>query len=660
MKTKYSVLALWSATSVLVVLLTAFSSPAAEIQDASPWMLITRDKHEVNAPTWQWTALVPRNGGSGIFTSNGDFWAQSIWQRSGDHSFRQMVENWRNPVTVVGGGWVWREDGSLVSLYDPQRAPLQIPNAVQFATTGAGGPFHMALMTDGTVAAWHRDGGGLVSPPGLTGIRSLASGRHILALREDGTLLECSSLTAAPTIRASGLTKGAHVFSTLSLPERAVVIDNEGRLIWTNVNGLADRLKGRKGIKKVLIEQNSALLTDGTYLPLVPTSLLADPRRRFPVLHGVMDVMTTSASNQGTAVLCDDGRFYRLDFNLYSTRPEIPWSSGPALDPALHRPASLSTDFDHAYVIADVGDFGRCDTGSKVLDFTVLNAGKQTLESVDYALSGRDAAEFSVIATRSKTDLVFAQRATLQVQIRPTSPGLKIATLTVSSNSPGVQPYVIPLRCEAVGSYKAVPASKTPATLTFGPLHEERQTGLIVQTLTYTNNSTIPLPNGLQFTLSKFPSGVWVLGSHAPYVVNVMADPNPPTTLYLDYTAPVSAGGKVEFTICYSDASRRLNASTQPLITSAPLLEKRPLPGLLGGTSIPMLRVVNVPQGRMLEWNAPSRGAYGFEYSDNGLDWYSASTLTYAMSARRMIWIDRGQPETVSKPTNRSYRIKKL
>ena len=623
-------------------------------------MIVTREKLEVKAPNWQWSALVPRNGGTGIFSRHSIADVASLFRNGTDPAYRQMVERWSNPVSVIGGSWIWREDGSLVSRQDPKRSPLQLGNAVQFATTGAGGPFHFALKEDATVLGWSRDGGGLVAPQGLTGIRSLASGRHILALRDDGTLLECSSLTSAPTILASGLKAGAQVFSTWSTPPQAAVIDSAGRLVWTNVTGLADRLKGRQGIKRLMIQQNSALLADGTYLSLVPASLLADPKRRFPVVKGVVDVLNSSTSSIQATMLLEDGTFYLLDTYLYSVRPDLPWSSGPALNPALHRTASLDTNFDQAFVTDDVGDFGRCDTGSKVINFTLFNAGQLMLEGVTFSLTGRDAGLFSIESDAAVLNPTFAQPHQFKVRIKPTSPGLKVATLNVRSTSPSVQPYEIPLRCEVLGSHKAVPASKTPAPLTFGPLHEERQTGLIVQTLTYTNNSTIPLPNGLQFTLSKFPSGVWVLGSHAPYVVNVMADPNPPTTLYLDYTAPVSAGGKVEFTICYSDASRRLNASTQPLITSAPLLEKRPLPGLLGGTSIPMLRVVNVPQGRMVEWNAPSRGAYGFEYSDNGLDWYSASTLTYAMSARRMIWIDRGQPETVSKPTNRSYRIKKL
>lgn len=659
MKTKHTLLTLSSAT-ICFAALAASHSPAASTQDFTPWMIVTREKLEVKAPTWQWSALVPRNGGNGIFSKQSIAEVASLFRNGTDPAYRQMVESWSNPVSVIGGSWIWREDGFLISRTDPSRAPLQLGDAIQFATTGAGGPFHFALKADGTVLGWSRHGGGLVSPHGLTGIKSLASGRHILALRDDGTLLECSSLTTAPTVLASGLKAGAQVFATWSTPPQAAVIDAAGRLVWTNVTGLADRLKGRQGIKRLMIQQNSALLTDGTYLSLVPASLLADPKRRFPVIKGVVDVLNSSNTSVQATMLLEDGTFYLLDTYLYSVRPDLPWSAGPALNPALHRTASLDTDFDRAFVTDDVGDFGRCDTDSKVIHFTLFNAGQFTLEGVTFSLTGRDAGLFSIESDTAILNPTFARPHQFKVRIKPTSPGLKFATLNVTSTSPGVQPYVIPLRCEAVGSYKAVPASKTPAPLTFGPLHEERQTGLMVQTLTYTNSSTIPLPNGLQFTLSKFPSGVWVLGSHAPSTVNVVADPTPPTTLYLDYTAPVSAGGKIEFTICYSDASRRLNASTQPLITSSPLLEKRPLPGLLGGTLIPTLRVVNLPQGRMVEWNAPSRGAYGFEYSDNGLDWYSASTLLYAASARRMIWIDRGQPETLSKPTNRSYRIKKF
>ena len=655
MKTRHSLFAL-----LLASLLAVPSARSAETSDYSPWMIVTREKLEVNAPTWQWSALVPRIGGTAIFNESRDSWRLGFIRNASNPAYRQMVERWTNPISVIGGSWVWREDGSLVSLQDPSRAPLPLGDAVQFATTGTGGPFHFALKADGTVLGWSRDGGGLVSPPGLTGIKSLASGRHILALRDDGTLLECSSLTATPTILTSGLKAGAQVFATWSTPPQAAVIDAAGRFVWTNVKGLADRLKGRQGIKRLMIEQNAALLTDGTYLSLVPASLLADPKRRFPVIHGIVDVMNSSTSSVQATVLCEDGTFYLLDTNLYSSRPDLPWSSGPALDPAQHLPASLSTDFDHAFVTADVGDFARCDTGSKAIDFTVLNAGVQALNGVNFSLSGRDASLFSIESDSTPSALDFATPHRFKVRITPTSPGLKLATLTISSTSPGVQPYTIPLRCEVVGRHKAVPASKTPSPLTVGPIHEERQTGLMVQTVTYFNDSSIPLPNGLEFVITKFPRGVWVLGSHAPYVVNVVADPNPPTTLYLNYTAPIAPHGTIDFTLCYSDAYRRLNASTQPTISAVPLLGKMPALSAIPGPTIAPLRVINIPQGRMVEWNALARGVYGINYSDNGVDWYSASTQLYAANARRMLWIDRGQPETQSRSTTRLYRIKKL
>lgn len=659
MKTKHTLLTLSSAT-ICFAALAASHSPAASTQDLTPWMIVTREKLEVNAPTWQWSALVPRNGGTGIFSRQSISDVAGLFRNGTDPAYRQMVESWNNPVSVIGGSWIWREDGFLISRTDPSRAPLQLGDAIQFATTGAGGPFHFALKADGTVLGWSRDGGGLVSPPGLTGIKSLASGRHILALRDDGTLLECSSLTTAPTVLASGLKAGAQVFATWSTPPQAAVIDAAGRLVWTNVTGLADRLKGRQGIKRLMIQQNSALLTDGTYLSLVPASLLADPKRRFPVIKGVVDVLNSSSSSIQTAMLLEDGTFYLLDTYLYSVRPDLPWSAGPALNPALHRTASLDTDFDRAFVTDDVGDFGRCDTGSKVIDFTVFNAGVQILNGMNLSLSGRDASLFSIESDSTPSSLAFATPHRFKVRITPTSPGLKLATLTVSSTSQGVQPYTIPLRCEVAGSYKAVPVAMTPAPLTFGPIHEERQTGLMVQTVSYINDSTIPLPNGLLFTISKLPRDVWALGCYASNATDTPLYPNPPQTLFLQHTESIAARGKIEFTLCYSDAYRRLNASTQPVISATPLLNKAPAFAAFPAPTLAPLRVINVPQGRMVEWNAPARGVYGFNYSDNGVDWYSASTALVTATARRMLWIDRGQPETSSKPTNRLYRIRKL
>jgi hypothetical protein len=67
-------------------------------------------------------------------------------------------------------------------------------------------------------------------------------------------------------------------------------------------------------------------------------------------------------------------------------------------------------------------------------------------------------------------------------------------------------------------------------------------------------------------------------------------------------------------------------------------------------------------QGPLLEWNAVRGLTYVVEYSDNGgASWSSA--VHRLVGGNRILWVDRGQPETVVKPVSkaaRAYRVKRL
>jgi len=72
-------------------------------------------------------------------------------------------------------------------------------------------------------------------------------------------------------------------------------------------------------------------------------------------------------------------------------------------------------------------------------------------------------------------------------------------------------------------------------------------------------------------------------------------------------------------------------------------------------------------QGTLLEWNSKPGATYVVEYSDDGgKTWFSA-VHRLGTSGARFFWVDRGQPETQSKPMGtpnkpggRYYRVKKL
>ena len=67
--------------------------------------------------------------------------------------------------------------------------------------------------------------------------------------------------------------------------------------------------------------------------------------------------------------------------------------------------------------------------------------------------------------------------------------------------------------------------------------------------------------------------------------------------------------------------------------------------------------------GPLVEWVTKKGSVYVVEYSDdNGGTWYSAVHRLSA-TGTRLMWVDRGQPETWTKPLNkaaRRYLVKRL
>ena len=85
------------------------------------------------------------------------------------------------------------------------------------------------------------------------------------------------------------------------------------------------------------------------------------------------------------------------------------------------------------------------------------------------------------------------------------------------------------------------------------------------------------------------------------------------------------------------------------------------------GTVVPLRSMRATPQGPFLEWNSVPKASYVVEYSnDAGKTWFSA-VHRLSTGTTRMFWVDRGQPETKTKPVGvpnkpggRLYRVKKL
>ena len=80
-------------------------------------------------------------------------------------------------------------------------------------------------------------------------------------------------------------------------------------------------------------------------------------------------------------------------------------------------------------------------------------------------------------------------------------------------------------------------------------------------------------------------------------------------------------------------------------------------------TLVPVLGVRDTVNGPLVEWNSKPGAMYVVEYSDDrGSTWFSA-VHRLTRNSTRISWVDRGQPETYTKPANkaaRSYRVKRL
>lgn len=293
-------------------------------------------------------------------------------------------------------------------------------------------------------------------------------------------------------------------------------------------------------------------------------------------------------------------------------------------------------------------------------DYTHLgyleNSGTAVLKDVRAAVEGPDADQFTVLMTQVN-NIAVGGKSAFAVRFHPTRIGGLSAALKIYSNSPN-SPFVLPL--SGVGNFDitATLAGGAASNFTYGPLKLDRQTGLLVQQIRFTNTLGVGM-YGLRLFLSKLAAGVHVYSSSAGDV---------PGTVEVHYANPIAAGETAVFDLIYYDAKRRSAASILPTIRAEAILEPPADSPPVTGTIVRLNRVTITAHGPMLDWNSKAGATYVVEYSDNGgAAWQSAIHLLRA-GANRAFWVDRGPPETKSKPilntggltTRRQYRIKLL
>ena len=270
-------------------------------------------------------------------------------------------------------------------------------------------------------------------------------------------------------------------------------------------------------------------------------------------------------------------------------------------------------------------------------------------------IEGPDADQFLVTGTLPAS-IALNDTSPFTLSVTPTRLGLLNATLKIYSNDPG-SPFVLPLT--GVGKLKiaATKPGVPHSPFTYAPLRIDRSTGLLLQKISFTNTTGVAL-NGLRLVLSKVAAGIAVYSSSLGTL---------PGTLEVLYTNAIAANETISFDLVYSDPKRRTADSINPTITAESLEAPVPSPGPVTGILVPVLSTHSTAQGPMLEWNAKPGATYVVEYSDDsGTSWFSA-VHRLGTGGTRMFWVDRGQPETQTKPTGmpnqpggRFYRVKKL
>lgn len=294
-------------------------------------------------------------------------------------------------------------------------------------------------------------------------------------------------------------------------------------------------------------------------------------------------------------------------------------------------------------------------SASSEIAVALKNSGKAELTNARMVIEGEDADQFIVSSPLPK---ILASGATTSFALRfqPTRVGLLNATLTIYSNDP-FGPLVVPLRGTGTFEITATKAIDANSPFTYAPLRADRQTGLILQNIVFTNTSGVLL-DGLRLILSKVPRGVLVYSSSVG---------KSPDSLEVIYSNAIKPGETITFDLVYFDPIRRTSYAINRIIKAEALLEPEADSLPVAGKLVTQLRTKTTSQGPFLEWNSVSKATYVVEYSDDaGKTWFSA-VHRLRTPGTRIYWVDRGQPETKTKPVGvpntlggRFYRVKKL
>ena len=534
------------------------------------------------------------------------------------------------PVTAVGAGSLYSvaltTHGTLRGWGFTYQGRLPVPAESNIVSFSAGDAHGLALRRDGTVISWgHNDKGQCTIPAGLNNVIAVtAGGKHSLALKADGTVVAWGDNSAGQCnipmdVRNAVAIAAGQWFSSALLADGSV-------RYWTRSWALGNRPSPSSlrdviaitagGYSVMALRRGGSVVAWGTHeASLMPANLAP--------------AVSVSAGYVEGIVLHAEGSVTKWDDPIYYNQwPDMPLDITPPV--------------------------GGPDLRYSHLGY-LENNGTAVLSDVRAVIEGTDADQFSVLLTQV-TNIAVGGKSAFAIRFNPTRGGALNAVLKIHSNAPD-SPFVLPLKAAANVELRATKAGGAASDFTYGPLRADRQTGLMLQQIRFTNKLGGGL-HGLRLYLSKVAAGITVYSSSVS---------KRPGTVEVFYSKAIAAEETVTFDLVYYDPKRRVLDAIVPQITAEAILEPVPVSApVTGKVVVPGPRVSMSAQGPVLDWTSKVKSFYVVEYSDDGgVTWQSAVHLLQA-GANRMLWVDRGQPETRTKPalnpgglsTSRQYRIK--
>ena len=532
------------------------------------------------------------------------------------------------PISALAAGDQYSvaltDNGTLRGWGFSYRERLPVPVVSNIVSVSAGGAHGLALRRDGTVVSWgNNENGECNIPSGLSNVIAVAAGgKHSLALKSDGTVVawgdnrsgQCNipvDVTKAVAI-AAGQWHSAALLADGSVRYWDSYLKNWQLGSRPTPSSLRDVIAITAGGYSVMaLRRGGSVVAWGGYEAYLPANLA-------PVVSLSSDAMALHAD--GSVTNWEDPSYYTL------------WPKMPTeLAPPKEGPDLIYTHLGY-----------------------LENNGTAVLTDVRAVIEGPDADQFSVLLTKV-TNIALSGKSAFAIRHNPTRGGTLNAVLKIHSNAPD-SPFVLPLKAAANVEITAIKAGGAASDFTYGPLRMDRQTGLMLQQIRFTNMMGGGL-YGLRLFLSKLAAGVIVYSSSSS---------TRPGTVEVFYSKSIAAGETITFDLVYYDPKRRAVDSIIPIITAEAVLAPIPASPPVTGKLVPVSRISITPQGPLLDWISKPKSTYVVEYSDDGgIVWQGAIHQLQA-GANRMSWVDRGQPETLTKPvlnpdnlsTRRQYRVK--